>query len=122
MSIYTLFGSGEFNDRIHIEDLFLDQPLDTDRPRPGSEILSQPCGPVLVGRKLKVVVVVGDIAIRRNGLIGAELTLLDAVYLRVGLSDNGRGAPLVQSYARSRCCSGQSGADQEIAAVQGKHS
>src|SRR5580700_444625 len=118
MSIYTLFGCGEFNDRIHIEDLFLlHQPLDTDRPRPGSEILSQPCGPVLVSRKLVVVIVVGDILIRRNGLTGAELALLDAVYLRVGLSDNGPGPTLVQSHARRRCCSGQSRADQEIAAV-----
>jgi hypothetical protein len=97
MPINAFLGRGELNDRIDIEGLFvLHQPLDTDRPRPGFEILGQPRGRVLVSRKFMVVVVVGDILIRRDGFTGAELALLDAVYLCAGLSDNGRRQTVVQ--------------------------
>src|SRR5271156_488956 len=102
MPINTFLWRGEFYDRVYVERLLsLPQPLNA--PRPGScfESLGQPSGLVFVRRKFVVVVVVSDVLIRRDGLTGAELALLNAGYLRVGLGHHERVRELAQADAGS---------------------
>ena len=70
MPIDALFRRGHLDDRVHVEHLLLlDLAVDGDRPRTRLEILGQPGGLVLVGRKFVVVVVVGDVFVGSDGFV-----------------------------------------------------
>src|SRR5580704_8380373 len=119
MTIDALLGRSHLDDLVHIEFLLLvDQAVDLHLPRTRAEVLRQFGGLFLFGRELVVVVVVGHVFVGRDGLGGAERTLLDAVNLVSRENCGSRVNCFAKSNARGSSSSGNCSAGQKFAPVK----
>src|SRR5579864_111503 len=119
MAVDPLLGRSHLDDRVHIQFLlFVDLAVDLHLPRPGAEILGEFGWSILVSGELVIVVVVGDVFVRSNGLGSTERTLCDAVNFVARKSDGGGCSQLAHAEASGNGGPGDGGACQELAAVQ----
>ena len=80
MAINAFFRSSPFDDRVNVQLLLLlHEAINSDGPWTSLKVLRQPGRFVFIGRKLVIVVVIGDVFIRSDFLARRETAFLNAV-------------------------------------------